>query len=158
MCRTNNLKLNPGKCDFFKSEVTFLGHNCTSDGLKPDPKKIATIFNFPTPTNKDEVRRFHAMANYYRRFISDFSGISFPLTNLRKKRVEFKWTDKCEFAFQEIKRRLIANFSIPRFHQTIQSNCRCKPVCLRRSYQPTSLRTRPTNFIHLTNVQERRAK
>lgn len=69
MCRKNNLKLNPQKCEFFKSEVTFLGHNCTSNGLKPDPKKIATIINYPQPTNKDEVTRFCAIANYYRRFI-----------------------------------------------------------------------------------------
>lgn len=93
MCRANNLKLHPEKCDFFKSEVTSLGHNCTSDGIKPNPNKIAAINNFPTPRNKDEVTRFHAMANYYRRFIPEFSTISYPLTYLRKKRVPFKWTD-----------------------------------------------------------------
>lgn len=49
MCRKNNLKLNPEKCDFFKSEVTFLGHNCTSDGIKPNPLKTETIVLFPTP-------------------------------------------------------------------------------------------------------------
>lgn len=108
MCRKNNLKLNPEKCDFFKSEVVFLGHLCTSDGLKPNPTKIATINNYPTPTNKDETTRFHAMANYYRRFIPNFSTISYPLTYLRKKRVPFKWTPECENAFQHIKNALVS--------------------------------------------------
>lgn len=108
LCRKHNLKLNPEKCDFFKTEVTFLGHNCTSDGLKPDPKKIATITHFPRPKNKDEVTRFHAIANYYRRFIPNFSTLSHPLTHLRKKRVEFKWSDDCENAFQQIKANLIS--------------------------------------------------
>lgn len=109
MCRENNLKLNPEKCDFFKSEVTFLGHNCTSDGLKPNPNKIATINKYPTPKNKDEVTRFHAMANYYRRFIPNFSTISYPLTYLRKKRVPFLWTNECENAFQQIKQILTSS-------------------------------------------------
>lgn len=84
MCRKYRLKLNPDKCEFYKSEVTFLGHLCTSDGLKPNPNKIKAIIDFPTPTNKEEVTRFHAMANYYRRFIQNFSTISYPLTRLRK--------------------------------------------------------------------------
>lgn len=109
MCRQHNLKLNPEKCDFFKSEVIFLGHCCTSDGLKPNPTKIATINNYPTPTNKDETTRFHAMANYYRRFIRNFSTISHPLTYLRKKRVPFKWTPECENAFQQIKNALVSS-------------------------------------------------
>lgn len=109
MCRENNLKLNPEKCDFFKSEVTFLGHNCTSDGLKPNPNKIDSINLYPRPINKEEVTRFHAMANYYRRFIPNFSTISLPLTNLRKKRIQFKWTEECENSFQEIKKRLISS-------------------------------------------------
>lgn len=108
MCRKSNLKLNPDKCYFFKTEVTFLGHICTSEGLKPDPSKISTIIHYPRPQNRDEVTRFHAIANYYRRFIPNFSTISQPLTYLRKKRVAFNWTSKCEDAFNEIKAKLIS--------------------------------------------------
>lgn len=107
MCRKYNLKLNPDKCEFFKSEVTFLGHNCTSEGLKPDPKKIDTIINYPRPRDKDEVTRFCAIANYYRRFIENFSITTHPLTQLRKKRVQFQWSEQCEKAFQKIKSMLI---------------------------------------------------
>lgn len=108
MCRQHNLKLNPEKCDFFKNEVTFLGHNCTSDGLKPDSKKLDTIHAYPRPENKDDVRRFVAFANYYRRFIKNFSIITYPLTSLLKKRVDFVWSENCEKSFQEIKTKLIS--------------------------------------------------
>lgn len=108
MCRQNNLKLNPDKCQFFQHEVTFLGHNCTSEGLKPDPKKIETVNEYPRPQNKDDIRRFVAFANYYRRFIRDFSVITYPLTRLLQKRINFNWCEKCENAFQDIKTKLIA--------------------------------------------------
>lgn len=106
MCRKTNLKLNPDKCDFFKSEVTFLGHKCTCDGLKPNPNKIETIIHYPRPINKEELTRFVAMANYYRRFIPNFSTIALPLTKLRKKRIKFTWSIECEKAFREIKNKL----------------------------------------------------
>lgn len=96
MCRKHNLKLNPEKCEFFKSEVTFLGHNCTSEGLKPDPKKIAAVKEYPQPTTKDEVKRFVAFANYYRRFIENC-----PLTRLLRKRVPFIWSTNCENSSKE---------------------------------------------------------
>lgn len=125
MCRNANLKLNPEKCEFFKPEVTFLGHNCTSEGLKPDPKKIATVVEYPRPENKDEVRRFTAFANYYRRFIRNFSSITYPLTRLLKKRIAFNWNEICENAFQELKTKLMTTpiFVLPRFYETVQSNC-----------------------------------
>lgn len=119
-CREHNLKLNPDKCHFFKQEVTFLGHNCTSDGLKPDPKKIATVDKYPRPQNKDDVRRFVAFANYYRRFIENFSTITHPLTKLLQKRVDFKWSQQCEDAFNTIKTKLMTTpiLSYPDFSKT----------------------------------------
>lgn len=107
LCRKNNLKLNPDKCEFFKHEVTFLGHNCTADGLKPDPKKIASVMEYPQPKSKDDIKRFVAFANYYRRFIKNFSITTYPLTRLLKKRINFVWSQKCEDAFQEIKNSLM---------------------------------------------------
>lgn len=56
---------------------------------------------------KDEVRRFTAFTNYYRRFIRNFSSITYPLTRLLKKRISFDWNEKCENAFQELKTKLI---------------------------------------------------
>ena len=71
--RNYNLKINPYKCNFFRPEVTFLGHRCTSNGLLPDDAKIAAIKNYTVPTDKDVVKRFVAFANYYRRFIPNLN-------------------------------------------------------------------------------------
>lgn len=106
-CRKCCLKLNPEKCQFFKTEVSFLGHICTDEGLKADPKKIAVMQRYPRPNDKESVKRFVAFANYYRRFVENFAKITKPLTNLTKKRVEFQWTEECENAFQLLKRKLI---------------------------------------------------
>jgi hypothetical protein len=102
-CRERNLKLNPKKCVFFRTEITYLGHLCTENGIKIDPEKINPIRNYPMPRNADEVKRFVAFLNYYRRFVPKFSTISAPLNNLTKKNVAFIWTDECSKAFYTLK-------------------------------------------------------
>lgn len=105
-CRDRNLKINPEKCNFFRTEVLFLGHLCTAHGIKPDPSKYETIKNYPTPKDGDSVRRFVAMANYYRKFIPNFSITSIPLNQLTKKNVVFKWNVEHDTAFKKIKTML----------------------------------------------------
>ena len=53
-----------------------------------------------------EIRSFHGLAGYYRRFIENFSKIAKPMTELLKKDTKFKWTKECEASFQELKKRL----------------------------------------------------
>lgn len=105
--RQYNLKINPEKCKFFQTEVIFLGHKCTSAGILPDDSKLKAVKNFPTPKNKDEVKRFVAFANYYRKFIQDFAKISAPLSNLTRKRIDFVWTDETQNAFEKLKKSLL---------------------------------------------------
>lgn len=99
-CRKFNLKVNPTKCQFFKTEVAFLGHICTDEGLKPDPKKLLALEKYPRPHDKDSCRRFVAFTNYYRRFIENFAKIAKPLHRLTGKRIKFQWTENCEQSFQ----------------------------------------------------------
>lgn len=108
VCRKFNLKLNPSKCQFFRHEVTFLGHRCTSKGLLPDPGKLEAVRNYPRPTDDKSTKRFVAFANYYRRFVKHFAEYSRSLSNLTRKDVVFKWTDECERSFQHIKQALIS--------------------------------------------------
>ena len=44
-----NLKLQPNKCEFLKTEVTYLGHIISKDGIRPDPKKLNAVKHFPKP-------------------------------------------------------------------------------------------------------------
>jgi len=108
ICRKTNLKLHPEKCIFFSPEVTFLGHKCTNEGILPDDSKFEKILNYPRPTNSDEVRRFVAFMNYYRRFIPKFSYYSIHLTRLTRKKVPFIWTEDCEKAFLYLKNSLLS--------------------------------------------------
>ena len=108
ICRATNLKLHPQKCSFFNAEVTFLGHKCTDKGILPDDSKFEKILNYPKPTNADEVRRFVAFVNYYRRFIKNFSFYSMHLTRLTRKNTPFVWTEKCETAFTYLKNSLLS--------------------------------------------------
>lgn len=101
--RKVNFKLNPLKCNFLQKEILYLGHVVTPDGIKPDPKKISVVQNYPVPKNTDEVRRFVAFVNYYRKFIPHFSEITQPLNNLLKKNIEFHWDNNCIRAFERLK-------------------------------------------------------
>lgn len=101
--REVNLKLNPMKCEFLRQEIVYLGHKITSEGIYPDPSKIDTVQNYPTPKNVDEIKRFVAFVNYYRRFINRFADIVHPLNLLCKKGAVFKWTAECESAFQKLR-------------------------------------------------------
>ena len=63
------LKLKPSKCEFFKTEINYLGHVVSREGIKTDDKKIEAIKNWPRPVTNTEVRSFLGFTNYYRRFI-----------------------------------------------------------------------------------------
>jgi RNase H-like domain found in reverse transcriptase/Reverse transcriptase (RNA-dependent DNA polymerase) len=100
--RKVNLKLNPEKCVFMKKSVLYLGHSISDKGIKPDPSKLESIRNYPIPKNADELKRFVALANYYRKFVRNFSILAAPLNKLQKKGVAFIWTPKCQEAFENI--------------------------------------------------------
>ncbi len=102
VCRKMNLKINPKKCEFGKSSVTFLGHRCTDRGILPDDSKIDVLRNYPLPLDKDAVRRFVAFANYYRRFIKNFAEKCVPLNRLTRKSTKFEWTQECQKSFENI--------------------------------------------------------
>lgn len=104
--RRSNLKLNPEKCQFFRKEVVYLGHRCTDQGIFPDNTKLSAIHNYPKPRSGDETKRFVAFANYYRRFIPNFSEIAQPLNKLTRKNTKFVWTKDTENSFQILKQKL----------------------------------------------------
>lgn len=107
ICRQFNLKLHPDKCNFFRHEVTYLGHKCTNQGILPDDTKFELIRNYPRPTDSDSARRFIAFCNYYRRFVPNFSKFAFPLNKLSRKNEPFLWTHSCEESFNYLKNSLI---------------------------------------------------
>ena len=93
--REANLRLKPSKCHFVKSEVEYLGHVVSADGLKPNPAKIRAVQEFPVPTNVTGVKAFLGLCNYYRRFIKGFAQIASPLNKLTSKNIKFDWAPEC---------------------------------------------------------------
>ena len=100
--QTERLFANVNKCAFLRPSVMFLGFVVSAEGIAVDPGKTVAIWNWPTPTTPFEVRSFHGLAQFYRRFVKDFCSIAAPLTDLLKT-TPFAWTAPAERAFQQIK-------------------------------------------------------
>lgn len=127
--RLYNIKLNPKKCKILKTEIIYLGHLITSEGVKTDSNKYKAIEKYPCPKDSTEVKRFVAICNYYRRFIRNFADIAKPLTNLLKKNITFIWNDEQQKAFELLKNCLkgpnilqYPNFNVPFILTTDASN------------------------------------
>src|SRR6201999_126866 len=101
--KEKDLPLKLSKCEFHKHEIAFLGYRISERGLAPDPKKIQAVEEWPEPTNVKDVQAFLGLANYYRRFIQQFSKVAAPLTALTKKDAVFKFGEDCKEAFKELK-------------------------------------------------------
>lgn len=106
ICREYNLKLNPEKCKFFGPEVTYIGHRCTDKGVLPGTIKLASIYEYAESRNKDATKRFVAFVNFYRRLISNFASCAQPLNPLSGKNTPFTWDNKCQQAFEQMKKSL----------------------------------------------------
>lgn len=94
------------KCSFGLKEVEFLGHIVSSRGISTDPQKITAVQEWPAPANSTEVAAFLGLANFYRRFVREFSSIAAPLTQLLKKEQTFQWTGETQTAFEKLKAAL----------------------------------------------------
>ena len=110
------LKLRPDKCTILQREVTFLGHVVSGNGITMDPRKLEIVRSWPTPRNLKETRAYIGLCAYYRKMIKGFSEIARPLHMLTHKNVRFEWTEQCQVAFDELKRRLTSApiVSLPR--------------------------------------------
>ena len=75
----------------------------SEEGILPKPRNIEKLLHWPRPVNTTQVRGIRGLGGFYRRFVKDFSELVHPLTELNKKDKPFKWTDKCEEAFQKLK-------------------------------------------------------
>jgi hypothetical protein len=106
--RKYNLKLQPDKCEFLRTEVSYLGHIITEEGVKPDPKKVEVIESFLRPDSTKQLKSFLGMASYYRKFIQNFSKIAAPLYLLLKQEAQFIWGDDQENAFRKLKEKLMS--------------------------------------------------
>ena len=88
----NDLYANPKKCQFFESQIEYLGHIVFAEGIRQDPKKIETIQKWPTPKNVHEVRSFLCLSGFYGKYVNNISRIALPLTILTRRHTAFLLT------------------------------------------------------------------
>ena len=101
--RKAGLKMKHSKCDFFKSEIHYLGHLVSADGISPLPDKLDTIRKHACTKRRERNRQFLGLTGYYRKFAPRFADISRPLTALTKKETKFVWTTECQKLFELLK-------------------------------------------------------
>jgi hypothetical protein len=104
--RQQKLYAKESKCELFRTEVEFLGHRISRDGISTMQDKVAAVRDWPTPQKVGDVRSFLGTAGYYRKFIKDFSKIAAPLSELTKDNVKFHWGSEQERAFKQLKQAL----------------------------------------------------
>ena len=106
-CESKGIKLNQEKIDYKQSEIVYLGHIISRDGLKADPKKVDAIKMMQPPEDKAGVQRILGMVGYLQKFCPHLSEVATPLRQLVKKNSHFWWdNDVHGKAMEDIKRIL----------------------------------------------------
>jgi hypothetical protein len=103
----HNFTVKLSKCKFLQEQVKYLGHILSKDGIKPDPAKIQSLQDWELPTDATGMLQFLGLANYFRKFIPDFSRLSASLYHLTKKGVLFEPGEEALLCFKAIKTLLM---------------------------------------------------
>lgn len=104
--KENNVKFNKNKMRLRLTEVPYVGHIVSKDGLKIDMSKVKSIVNMKEPTNKDELRRFLGMVNYLSTYIPNMSILNAPLRLLLKEESKWMWGKEQIEAVKKLKEKL----------------------------------------------------
>ena len=99
----NGITLNLEKCVFRKSEIEFLGHIVSADGIKPIHERMEAVNNYPIPKNITELKSFLGMAQYLSRFAPELSRASEPLRDLLSQKNVWRWEESHTIAFNKVK-------------------------------------------------------
>jgi len=93
------------KCSFGQTQMEYLGHVVSRDGVKVDSTKIQVVTHWPIPSSIRKLQAFLGLASYYHKFIRHFAVVATPLTDLLKKD-GFKWSDRATAAFRQLQQAL----------------------------------------------------
>ncbi|KAK3508128.1 hypothetical protein QTP70_015177 [Hemibagrus guttatus] len=120
--KSAGLTIKLAKCQFCRSELTFLGYRVCPSGILPEHDKIKAVTDFKTLVNLKQVRQFLGLTGYYRRFIQDYVRHAEPFFALTKNDVPFVWDSACQDAMDLLKEKLTSapvlsfpDFTLPFF-------------------------------------------
>ncbi len=117
------IEVNDEKCEYKKTQLTFLGHLVSGDGIQPDPSKLDVLKQMPAPTSNTEMHSFLGFVTYLGRYVPNFSAVVEPLRRLQNANVVYEWTSEQQKAFEEVKRILLSAPILKPFDPT-------KPLCV----------------------------
>ncbi|CAA7036526.1 unnamed protein product [Microthlaspi erraticum] len=112
------------KCEFGVDSVLFLGYVVSSSGLSMDTSKVEAVRSWPIPKTISDVRSFHGLVSFYRRFVPHFSSIMAPLTDCMKEG-QFVWSTEAQDTFELIKQKLTSApiLVLPDFELPFELHC-----------------------------------
>lgn len=104
--REANLTLNKDKCDFHKTELKFMGHTLSKQGIKIDDSKVKAVRDAEPPQNASEVKSFLGLVTFCSKFVPNYATIAEPLRKLTRKDVTWEWGTEQQNAFMKLKQCL----------------------------------------------------
>ena len=105
-----DLRLNGKKCVLGNTECVFLGHRVDGKGHQHTENRTSGVSSLQRPYDKTQLKSFLGLTNYFRQHLGiDFADVAKPLVLMTGRKIDFSWDDSCQQAFEEIKRRIVAN-------------------------------------------------
>ena len=108
-CVSSGLTLSPEKSVVAKSKLTFLGHELSSEGIRPAHDKLEAMKNMTCPQDKKEAQKFLGFVTYLAKFIPDLAGLTEPIRNVCKKFVTFYWNKPQQESFDKVKAAIMSS-------------------------------------------------
>ena len=137
-----NMTIKLSKMTIGGATVTYLGHVVGNGEVCPKEANICAILDYPVPANRKALMRFLGMAGFYRRYCPNFARVAAPLTSLTSGKINYRWTEECQAAFNQLKMFLsnkpvlaAPNFERPFILQTDSSDIATGSVLLQEDEQ-----------------------
>ena len=105
-CEEKHVQLNSEKIQLRKTEVPFIRHVASGEGLKIHPDKVRAILEMPDPEDAAAVHRLIGMVTYLVKFVPKLSNITEPLRQLIQRDTEWVWSHLQRESFQKLKEAL----------------------------------------------------
>ena len=125
ICKENGLTIRRSKCEFMKEVVHFLGYKLSKEGLQPLTEKVKAVKDFPEPKDKNHLRSYLGLINYYGKFVKNMSGTLKPLYDLLKSNQPFVWGSKEKQAFVSSKAALVSDKILAHFNPNLKTILTC---------------------------------
>ena len=139
-------------------ETRYLGHILSTSGIRPDPRKVQALLDWPVPRTTKEVHQFHGLGSYYQGYIEGFARIAKPLTELIKKDAMFVWSPECQDAFDGLRSALTNGVICHHFDLSLPTTITtdaadgCLGAAMHQAITASPSQPRPVAFMSKTMI------